>query len=95
MDLYCLDHLCSFWTLGRMNNRITEKSNFEKGPAINLNPNSAIELVRTLSPWGVFSCYKHVFVCSIVCKQSVLVSQPETRFMFSVRKNSTKSWSWL
>ena len=51
MDLYCLDHLCSFWTLGRMNNRITEKSNFEKGPAINLNPNSAIELVRTLSPW--------------------------------------------
>ena len=38
---------------------------------------------------------KSVFVCSIVCKQSVLVPHPQTRFTFSLRKNSTKSWSWL
>ena len=28
--------------------------------------------------WDVFSCYKRVFVCSVDCKQSVLVPQPET-----------------
>ena len=26
MDLYFLDHLCFFWTLGIVNNHITEKS---------------------------------------------------------------------
>ena len=42
MDIYFLDHLCFFWTLGRINNHITEKSiDFEKGPAIILNCNYA------------------------------------------------------
>ena len=37
MDLYFLDHLglCFFWTLGIINNHITEKSlYFKNGPAI-------------------------------------------------------------
>ena len=35
MDLYFSDHLCFFWTLGRINNHIAEKViYFEKGPAI-------------------------------------------------------------
>ena len=35
MDLYFLDHLCFFWTLGMINNHITEKSvYFESQPAI-------------------------------------------------------------
>ena len=35
MDLYFLDHVCSFWTLGRINNHITENSvYFEKGPVM-------------------------------------------------------------
>ena len=38
MDLYFLDHLCFFWTLGIINNHITEKSlYFENRPAIILN----------------------------------------------------------
>ena len=35
MDLYFLDHLCFFWTLGNINYHITKKSvYFEKRPAI-------------------------------------------------------------
>ena len=38
MNLQFLDHFCSFWTLGRINIHITEKSiYFEKGPALILN----------------------------------------------------------
>ena len=41
MDLYFLDHLCFFWTLGIINNHITEKSlYFENQPAIILNSGS-------------------------------------------------------
>ena len=47
MDLYFLDHLFFFWTLGIINNHITEKSlYFENQPAIILNGLTGANSVR-------------------------------------------------
>ena len=44
MDLYFLDHLCSFWTFGRINNLITEESIYfekdQRSPLIKVTRNS-------------------------------------------------------
>ena len=65
MDLYFLDHLCFFWTLGIINNDITEKSiYFENRPAIILNKCTGI-FVKTFCNenktfWVIINYYKVV-----------------------------------
>ena len=93
MDLYFLDHLCFFWTVGIINNHITEKSlYFENRPVIILKVlqnvvlfNSTLFLLRQkFSDFFIFHSIVPRKLTLVVCKTLLWRLLTMSMFMDSI-----------